>query len=161
MSSNKFIDMQTEGFEDTLNNLEQLSNISDLSTVAVYNGSGIVADEMRRQLKSLKTTKDGQRGSDKTRRYCYERDKDVLLQQMGISKIRKDETTSAKVGFDGYYYLSNGKQKPVPLLANSINAGTSFMYAQPFINKTVRSVREKVSKAMQDSLDNEINKIQK
>ena len=55
----------------------------------------------------------------------------------GIAKFKNDgNVIQTSIGFDnsGYANLA-GKTVPVPLIANSINHGTSFMQKQPFLRK--------------------------
>ena len=55
----------------------------------------------------------------------------------GVSKFKKSEVrVETNVGLRNAGYGSiAGKSKPIPLIANSINSGTSFMQRQPFFRK--------------------------
>ena len=55
----------------------------------------------------------------------------------GVARFRNDGTKiQTSIGFDNAGYAElNGKTKPIPLIANSINHGTSFMKKQPFLRK--------------------------
>lgn len=162
MSKRRLVSIESRGYEELYGALREASNVEAIGSLAVFDATGIVADEMKKNLQSLKTTKDGHKGSDKSRRYCYQRDKEVLIEAMGISPFgRTDDAISAKVGFDGYFEMTNGETMAIPKLANCINAGTSFMYSQPFIRKTVSATREKVKKAMDARLEKEIKKSEK
>lgn len=147
--------VNVSGLDDVLLSLEKLGD-TDLFKPVVYKGAGVVADTMKEKLRSLKTTNDKSKSS--SMRYCYESDKQVLLESMGITPIKNDESVNAKVGFDGYYTNRKGEQKPIPLLANSVNAGTSFMYRQPFINSTKRASESKAVAEMSAETQKLINK---
>ncbi len=148
--------LKVDGLDDVLTRLENLSNKTSLYKTAVYAGAGVVADEMKSQIKSLKTTSTTGKRTDK--RYIYPYEKAVLEEQMGIAPIKDEETVNTKVGFDGYYENKHGERRPVPLLANSVNAGTSFLYKQPFISKTERTCRDKAVKSMEHKVEQIIEK---
>ena len=52
-------------------------------------------------------------------------------------------------------------QKPVGVLANSINSGTSFMERQPFIRKAVKSGSTKAMQAMKEAMEAEVSAMTK
>lgn len=147
--------VNVSGLDDLLLSLEKLSD-TDAFKPVVYKGAGVVADVMKQKLAGLKTTSDKAKSS--AMRYCYDSDKKVLMEAMGITPIKNDESVNAKVGFDGYYTNSRGEQRPVPLLANSVNAGTSFMYRQPFINQTKRGAEVTAVQSMSAETQKLINK---
>ena len=139
--------MEVTGLDEVIKQLDNFTNNSILKPM-VYKGAGVVADEMKKQVNSLKT------GRTKTKHYISENDKRVLSEAMGIAPIKSDDKIHTKVGFDGYYINSRGQERPVPLLANSVNAGTSFMTAQNFVDKTARVTQSKVYEAMSKEADN-------
>ena len=116
----------------------------------VYMGTKVVADTMKDRLKSIKTQADNKRTDV---RYPYEYEKQVLLDNMGVSPMSSSEKVTTKVGFDGYYYNKQETRKPIPLLANSVNAGTTFLKKQDFINATKRQAETPCRQAMQSELD--------
>lgn len=146
----KTMELEVSGLEELQKKLEDLTNNGVLYPL-VYKGTAVVADEMRRQLSSLKTSKGY--GTYQNKRYVNQYDKDILLAAMGVAPIKERETINSKVGFDGYYISKSGERKPVPLLANSINAGTSFMEKQAFIDATARITRQQVFQAMKEQAD--------
>lgn len=145
------------GADSTIRMLERFSNDSSVFKPLVYVGADEIADEMRRQIQNLKTDKDPKGGM----RYPYDSDKEVLLEALGIAPIKDGETTNTKVGFDGYYTNKRGEQRPVPLLANSINHGTSFLVRQNFIGQTERACKDRVTERISRQADEIINKLSK
>jgi hypothetical protein len=130
--SKKGISVDTTGINETLAMFEKLSdNAEGTMKQCVYQGAGKVADTMKDKVGALRT---GSGKSKKDLRYCYEYEKQALIDNLGIAPIKGGDNTNTKVGFDGYYENKSGEKKPVPLLANSINAGTSFMKKQAFFN---------------------------
>lgn len=157
----KSMSMEVEGLKDTLQMLENLSNNSDLFKPVVYVGAEVVADELRKNIGSLKTQPKGHMTKEQKKkpRYPYDYEKNVLLTAMGVAPIKNRDVINTKVGFDGYYENKSGDKRPVPLLANSINAGTTFLKKQNFIDKTARTCREKVAQVMKEKTDKIIEKI--
>ena len=63
------VKLKVTGLDDVLTRLDTLSNKTSFYKTAVYSGAGVVADEMKRQIKSLKTTSEKGKRTDK--RYIY------------------------------------------------------------------------------------------
>ena len=156
-----FLTVKTSGLDDVVREFEKLADPKECETVfkaVCYEGTKVMADCMKSQINALKTTKQTKTNKNE-KRYCSEKEKAVLLKEMGVSPIRGDgDGYDAKVGFDGYYENSKGKQVAVQILANSVNHGTSFMHAQRFIDRTKRSGQAQSIDAMGDALDREIAK---
>ena len=125
---------------------------------AVREGANPVADEIRARLDALPTDD----------RFVYvhlgerlkgprTKQKQGLQHTLGISPIRDDNGyINLKIGFSGYNLLktySYPKGQPNPMIAASIENGTSYMQANPFI---LRSVRKKKKKSV-DIMNNSIN----
>lgn len=159
MSRGTWVDIKTTGLDDLVREFERLSNPKECETIfkrVCYEGMNVMADYMRSQLQALKTTKQTKANKNE-KRYCTEREKAILLKEMGVTPIKEDYGGyNAKVGFDGYYVNSRGNEVPVPLLANSINHGTSFMHYQHFIDRSKRGGQAKTIEAMREALDREI-----
>lgn len=154
--------IRTTGLSETIANLETLANISNITALerkAIYVGAKVVIEGMLNELSSLKVS--SYYGTDERRRYAWDEEKKALIDACGIAKMITDSTVNTKVGFDGYYTASNGKQYPIPRLANSINAGTSFMYAQPFIDKTIKKTEKAALKVMEQDFNESVKKIMK
>ena len=61
-------------------------------------------------------------------------------------------------------YLSvvlNGKKKPIPVIVNSINSGTSFMNKQPFVRKAANNGGKKAMEAMKKVIETEFEALTK
>lgn len=154
--------IRTKGLNETIANLETLANISNICALerrAIYLGAKVVIDGMLEELSALKITR--YYGTDQKERYAWPEEAKALIESCGIAKMITDETVNTKVGFDGYYTAGNGERYPVPLIANSINAGTSFMHAQPFIDKTVKKTQKAALSAMEKDFVQSVQKIMK
>lgn len=154
--------IRTTGLHETIANLETLANISNIYALerrAIYLGAKVVIEGMLEELSALKITR--YYGTDQKMRYAWPEEAEALIDSCGIAKMITDETVNTKVGFDGYYTAGNGERYPVPLIANSINAGTSFMHAQPFIDQTVRKTEKAALKVMEQDFNNSAKNIMK
>lgn len=153
------VKIKTSGLEELVKEFETLSNQRECDETfeeVVEAGANVVADYMRKQLEGLKTQSKANKRTDK--RYATENEKKGLLESMGYAPVKKygDEINS-KIGFDGYNRHTRS-QKANQLIANSINRGTSFMIAQPFVTRTKNAGQAKAIDAMSDALDAEIKK---
>lgn len=154
--------ISTKGLNETIANLETLANISNVNALerkAIYVGAKVVIEGMLNELSSLKISHFY--GTASKKRYVWKEEANALKEACGIAKMITDETVNTKVGFDGYYTASNGEQYPIPRLANAVNAGTSFMNAQPFIDKTVRKTQKAALSAMEKDFVQSVQKIMK
>ena len=117
---------------------------------AIYEGAGIIADEIKSEIEGLKTGKSAHDG-------VTENEKKDLIEGFGIAPMQyRNGVHDVKIGFDGYG--SNPTKKypkgvPIPLIARSIISGTSF---RPKNNIVRRAVNRKKSKAI-EKMDNTIN----
>lgn len=155
----KGISIDSSGINETLAMFEKIEkNTTGTMKQCVYKGAGVVADTMQARVKALKTQSDNKRTDV---RYPYDYEKEAILDNLGIAPIKADSIVNTKVGFDGYYYNKKGDRRPVPLLVNSINAGTSFLKKQAFVNATKRAAEGKCVNAMQKQLNEAIEKLTK
>lgn len=92
-------------------------------------------------------------------------DTSVGFSQSGYARItwnhaRSGMRTKYKMGYGGMATASTSTEgkstgisaKPIPVIANAINSGTSFMEKQPFFRKAVSQNRGKAQKAIEDKL---------
>ena len=70
-----------------------------------------------------------------------------------------DSATASTLKFAGTYERGLQNQKPIEVIANSINSGTSFMKKQPFFRKAVNAAKAKAVSAMDEELRERIEKI--
>lgn len=138
-----------------------------ISKMAVYDGAGLLADEMKEALKSL-PIQEGKNGlppyakpGEKLKGISKKQRQD-LIDSMGLTKIEeRDGWIQTKLGWDGYGSITTKKHpKGVPnqLLMRSIESGTSFREKNPIVRKTVNKVNKKVIDKMAQRVDKEIKK---
>lgn len=136
-----------------------------IAAEAVYEGAGVMADAVGKAIGSIQTEQFKYAKDGKKRLPSPEEKAILEKARHGVAKFRNNGTViQTSIGFqnDGYAKISwnhartnirtkykMGKKghmvhasqgsgdsmKPVPLIANAINHGTSFMQKQPFLRK--------------------------
>lgn len=150
--------------------LKQLSTMGfeKLAGEAVYYGAKVVMDAVKEELEAVPTDdrKRVPKGGGRRKGPTTEQKK-ALLKSYGISPMQIDDKgfLNVKVGVkSGYTDIVTKrwpKGQPQLMLARSIESGTSFMEANPFVKKAVRKSRKAAVAAMQTIINEKINKIMK
>ena len=155
--------MKVDGMAEISELLSQMEEKAPaVAARALYDGAGIMADEIRKGTETIKTAP-FQYARNGTRLPSPEEKEIVSQAAVGIAKFDKNGTeVDTSVGFrqSGYAEL-NGKQKPIPVIVNAINSGTSFMNKQPFIRKAANSGAPKAMKAMKDRIESDFEAMKK
>lgn len=129
---------------------------------AVYEGAGIVADAVKSAILSIPTDEAWGTSSNPTSGPQM-RQKQGLYHSLGITKMRNDNGfLNVKIGFSGYNEIKTRRWpqgQPNAMVARSIERGTSFMRANPFVKKAVSGVRQAVLAAMQRSINNSLREL--
>lgn len=147
--------------DEYLAKLETLEHSAKASVIgpAIYSGANIVADEINASISSLATSEDPAQGT------LNAIQRKGLHDGLGIAKMRNDEGFyNVKIGWDGYNGIKTKKYpkgQPNQMIARSIERGTSFMKANPFVKRAVSRSRARAVKAMKETADKEIEKIMK
>ena len=130
---------------------------------ALYDGAGIMAAEIRKSAESIKTAPFKYAGNGNTRLPSPEEKEIVMAAGTGIAKFDKNGAeVNTSVGYRNAGYADlNGKKKPIPLIVNSINSGTSFMQKQPFVRKAANSGGKKSIEAMKKVIETEFEAMSK
>ena len=136
--------IRTDGLEQLNAMLARLgAQSTEVAKAALYDGAGIVADAFSKGTESIVTEQFNYIASPEstgTKRYASPEEKAALIGKSGVAKFRDDgDEVNTVVGISGNagYATVGGKQKPVLLIARSINSGTSFMQKQPVYRKAV------------------------
>ena len=119
-------------------------DIERIAGAAIYQGAGIVADEIKKGIEGLpEKTGVTKRG---------------LIDGFGISGLQNDNGYhNVKLGFDGY----NENGVPNVLMARVFESGTSKVQKRPFVRPAVNRSKKQVEQAMAKTIDKEIGKIMK
>ena len=138
--------MRVSGFKELEVQLSKLGKATtNIGGKAVKAGAGVLADQVRKNLeKNLQDS--GYSTGD-------------LLDSFGISPVDVDKNgvINASVGFAGY----DRKGVPNALKARAMESGTSKQRKKPFMRPAIKATKDKVEKVMQETMDNEIQKIVK
>ena len=155
--------IQVTGFEELNRKMGKLpENAAKVAAEALYEGAGVVADKVSSAVQGIATEPFKYAARGKKRKPSPEEKAIVAGAKHGVAKFRKTGVSvQTSVGYQNAGYASlNGKTKPVPLIANSINSGTSFMQKQPFMRKAFSQSKgpataaiENGIKAREDQLD--------
>ncbi len=132
---------------------------------AIYNAADIVANQIRSELMSVPT--DEKHGTESEMANGPRKiQKKGLYDSLGIASMQTDERgfMNVKIGFDGYNDVKtksfpNGQ--PNQMVARSIERGTSFMKANPFVKKAVSASKKQALDEIRKTVDTEIEKIMK
>ena len=130
--------IQWEGADELLRKMDKLpEKAAKIAAEALYEGAGVMADAVSQAVHGI-ATENFQYAAGGRKRLPSPEEKAILEKaKHGVARFRNDGTKiQTSIGFDNSGYAElNGKTKPIPLIANSINHGTSFMKKQPFLRK--------------------------
>lgn len=155
---------------------EYLAKIDKLSALtkdrvcgrAIYAGAAVAADTIREEIKGLPTAEHEGKPwfgtPEHPARGPSTAQKKGLLDSLGVTPMADDGKgfLNVKAGFDGYNSEKNKlwpKGQPNQMVARSVERGTSFMTANPFMKRAVSKCRKRVLAAMIKAADREIEKI--
>lgn len=129
-----------KGLDEYVSALVALGRVSNgMIKRAVYDGAGVVADEVRAGIDSLPEregiTKEG------------------LREGLGLSQMKdEDGYINTALGFAGY----NARGVPNILMARIMESGTSKVKKHPFIRPALARVKDRAVAAMTASIDKDI-----
>ena len=130
--------IQVEGMDELVQGMDRLPEKAEqVAALALFEGAGVMADAVSQAVQGIATEPFKYAGRGKTRKPSPEEKAIIANAKHGVAKFQKNGVSvDTSVGYQNAGYASlNGKTKPVPMIANAINSGTSFMQAQPFMRK--------------------------
>ena len=142
-----------KGFDAYLSALEKWEKKDNVPVMkmALYDGASVVLDALHQEISTWSGT-DPMNGPTSI-------DKEDLLKGLGISPMDYNgNDVDVKIGFAGYGHKNNEKGVPIPMIARSIIAGTSFRNKYDFVGKVVRKNRNQSIEKMDETLNREIEK---
>jgi hypothetical protein len=158
--------MKVDGMAEISELLDKMDEKAPgVASKALYEGAGIMADEIKKRAATIRTAPFKWASSRKGQsRLPSPEEKEIVMQAAaGIAKFNKNGTeVDTSVGFRnaGYAQLK-GKTVPIPKIVNSINSGTSFMSKQPFVRKAASSGGKKAIAAMKEVIETEFEAMTK
>ena len=153
--------MKTEGLDDLSKMLNQLGEqAGKVAAVGLYDGAGVMAGEVKNQAERIRASK-FHYGVFVTRDPSHEEKAAVVNAGAGVAKFDKNGgEVNTSVGYSNAGYVEiAGRIKPVPLIANAINSGTSFMKKQPFFRRAVSNGTQKATDAIVKTAEAKIEEI--
>lgn len=130
---------------------------------AIYEAGNIIADAIRAELESIPTDNRYVTGNEMANGpNAYQ--KKGLMRALGVAKMRMDEAGfyNIKIGFDGYNKLKTKRWpngQPHQMVARSVERGTSWLKANPFVKRAVTKNRAKAINIMKTTVDQKIYEI--
>lgn len=147
--------LEVKGLNELIQQMGKVpENAAKVASLALYDGAGVMADTLSNAVNSIATEPFKYAGGGKKRKPSPEEKQIIVNARRGIAKFRKTgDGVNTSVGFQNSGYAElNGETKPVPLIANSINSGTSFMQKQPFIRKAFSQGKGPATAAIEASI---------
>ncbi len=132
--------IQWDGADELLRKMDKLpEKAAKIAAQALYEGAGVMADAVSRAVHGIATEEFRYAKGGRTRLPSPEEKAIVQNAKHGVAKFRNNGAViQTSIGYQNAGYAKlGGKTKPVPLIANAIESGTSFMKKQPFMRKAV------------------------
>ncbi len=129
---------------------------------ALKAGADLLADNLRDEMDSIPVdenyVKNGEMKSG-----IKQIQKKGLQDSFGVTPIgARDGVYDVHLGWDGYNGIQSNRWpqgQPNPMIARSVNSGTSFLRAYPFIDRARRKYAKEAEKVMEETIAEEIGKI--
>ena len=144
--------------------LDKLNRKTDeIAGKAIYSAAGIVADEIKNNIKKLPVSNKFGTSYDPISGITNKQKAD-LIDGYGISPMQVDTDfdINVKIGFDGYGSTPTKKYPkglPNVLLARSIESGTTFRTRTPFVGPGIRKTKKQAISKMDEIIETEIKKL--
>lgn len=140
-------------------------NVDIVAGKAIYAGAGIVADEIKENIKALPIVRGYGTTENPLPGGVTAPQKAGLIDGMGISPMQDDGGyLNVKIGFDGYNATKTEEYpqgQPNQLVARGVESGTSWKQKKPFIRPAINASKSRAEAEMARILDQEIEKITK
>lgn len=153
--------IEVSGMDELIQKMDKLGEkAADVAAVALYEGAGVMADSVSQAVHGIATEPFRYAAGGRRRKPSPEEKAVLENARIGVAKFRKtpmNVNTSVGMQNSGYGEVA-GKTVPVPLIANAINSGTSFMQKQPFFRKAT-SKTGAAAAAIENKLREEIDKL--
>lgn len=147
------------GIDVAFSEFGELSKDSEaIAKMCVYDGAKVLADAVKKNINALPTrdpkTHKGKRGATPE-------EKAALQKGFGIAQMRVGASIDTVLGFEGYDSNVTPRYPgghPIPMIARTIESGTSWLTKTPFIRPAIQGSKEAAEAAMSRRFDEEIQK---
>lgn len=130
--------MKVDGIGELSGMLSKLGNAAlGVAAASLFEGAGVMADSVSQAVGGIATEPFRYAQEGNRRKPSPEEVALLEAAPKGVARFKKTGTsvdTSVGLSKAGYGQLGN-VTKPIPVIANAINSGTSFMEKQPFFRK--------------------------
>lgn len=150
------------GIDQYLSDLQNLKRAShDTLAKAIYEGSAIVADEIKSNIQNIPID-EGYGTSKHKLQGMKQVQKQGLLDGFGIAPLQDWQGfLNVKIGFhdfNNHKTKSHPNGQPNSMIARTFESGNSFTQKQPFVGPAVRATKEKAERKMAQIVDEEVAK---
>lgn len=154
-----------DGVNDFVLRAERMANgFNAVASAALYAGAGVVADAIKAEIRNLPEQKgylkDGERRNEVT-----PDEKQDLIKGVGIAHFKRENgNIDTAVGFDGYSRHETEKYPngvPLPLIARSIESGSSVRQKHPIFRKVAKSCESAAKAAMEEAARKKFEELSK
>lgn len=157
--------MTVKGLEEFSTTIYALKDKGiQIMNAAVFSGADAMIKAVKDAIQAL-PEEEGYVKNGKLRNVVTHDEKEALLSGIGIAKF---DNTGGKVttaiGFNGYTEHKTKKYDkgvPIPLIARSIESGSSVRRKIPFMRQAANRAREQVQKAMVDAAEKKMQELKK
>lgn len=157
--------MTVKGLEEFSTTIHALKDEGiKIMNAAVFTGADVMVQAVKDAIKAL-PEEEGYVENGKLRNVVTHDEKEALLSSIGIAKF---DNTGGKVttaiGFNGYTEHRTKKYDkgvPIPLIARSIESGSSVRRKIPFMRQAANRARDQVQKAMVDAAEKKMQELKK
>lgn len=151
----------TTGMDRLISNLKKAGDAGQgIAAASLFEGAGIMADSVSQAVHGIATepfhyVKNGRRKPSPEEKALLE------SAPKGVAKFHKNGlSVDTSVGMDNSGYGQIGDRTvPIPMIANAINSGTSFMTKQAFFRKATSQASGKALAAIDSSIENRVNNL--
>ena len=155
--------LKITGLDDWSTKLQELGEAApDVSKTAVYAGAGVVIEAIKASIDSI-PEQQGYIQPGNQRHSATRDEKADLKEHFGISHmVTNGGEVHNRVGVEGYSrhqtkQYPNGV--PLPLIARSIERGSSVRVASPFVKRAINRCKAQALAAMDEAATKKINEI--
>lgn len=155
--------IRMEGMEELSGQLEKLGDkAQDVAALALYEGAGVVADAVSQAVQGIATAPFRYARGGRKRLPSPEEKAILTKARTGVAKFRKTGVSvQTSIGMQNAGYAQLGsKMKPIPLIANAIESGTSFMTKQPLIRKAARKAESRAAAVTEQGIESRIKDLE-
>lgn len=154
------------GLDELIKALDKMPEAAEkAASEGLYKGAGKIADALTKEINGIKTEKFKYAKNGKSRKPSPQEKTAVANAKHGIAKFKKTGTNiNTTIGFQGAGYATiqtkdGSVTKPVAMIANSINHGTSFMDKQPFLRKALKQNQSAATTLVEEEIQKQLDKI--